>query len=105
MKMALLFDGSNFYHRLKKCCIQHSSFFDYRGFTNFLLESGDELFYVGYYVGLIQRQEGDPHRESLYKGQQSFFLNLRQFFPDIHIVLGHIQNVKGIYQEKGVDVR
>lgn len=105
MKTALLFDGSNFYHRLKKCCIQNSSSFDYAGFVKFLSKSDDQLFYMGYYVGLVNREQRDLHRDLVYFGQQRFFSNLKSVLPDICIVLGHIQNVKGIYQEKGVDVR
>ena len=105
MKTALLFDGSNFYHRLKRCCIQNSSFFDYAGFSRFLLKSNDRLFYVGYYVGLVNRERGDSKRDLVYFGQQRFFSNLKSGLSDVHIVLGHIQNVRGTYQEKGVDVR
>lgn len=61
--------------------------------------------YVGYYVGLVQQRLGHPQSERLYAAQQHFFFNLRVSIPAIHIVLGHIQNVHGVYQEKGVDVR
>lgn len=105
MKTAFLIDGSNFYHRLKRCCIQHSSCFDYGAFAGFLLSPGDDLCYVGYYVGLVQVKAGDSKSELLYAGQQRLFVNLKRFLPNIRIVLGHIQNVKGIFQEKGVDVR
>ncbi len=105
MKTAVLIDGSNFYHRLKKCCIQRSSFFDYRRFLNFLLQIDDSLEYVGYYVGLVQKKSGELKSERLYAAQQSLFYNLRVFLPAIRVVYGHIQNTHGIFQEKGVDVR
>lgn len=66
---------------------------------------GDQLSYVGYYVGLVRRQRYDSSTQRLYLGQQKLFLNLRNRFPGIRIVLGHIQNTRGVFQEKGVDVR
>lgn len=105
MKTAFFIDGSNFYHRLKRCCIQNSSAFDYAAFSTSLLNPNDDLFYIGYYVGLVQNKVGDPHSELLYAGQQRLFVNLKLCLPSIRIVLGHIQNSHGVFQEKGVDVR
>lgn len=104
MKVAVFIDGSNLYSKLKGLRVKTTSEFDYTGFVK-QLAKGEELVYVGYYVGQVQMEKNNPRSEALYSNQQKFFHRLSTQIPDIEIVRGHIQNFNGVYKEKGVDVR
>lgn len=104
MKVAVFIDGSNLYSKLKGLQVKATSEFDYLGFVKHLVKDG-ELTYVGYYVGQVRVEKNNPRSEALYSNQQKFFHHLSTQVPNIEIVRGHIQNLNGVYKEKGVDVR
>jgi len=58
---------------------------------------------IDYCVGEIKRRKGDKISERLYSGQQSLFYSLEK--QKIMIEKGFMLKSKGIYHEKGVDVR
>ena len=104
MKIAVFIDGSNLYGKLKELNMRHTSQFNFRAFI--LQLTGDVApSYVGYYVGKIRKEKSNPKSEILYASQQKLFANMRINMPNLNIVCGHIQNFKGVYKEKGVDVR
>lgn len=54
-------------------------------------------------MGEIRLNPKDKKSQSLFAGQQSLFENLRR--QNILIKLGFMLNIKGVWHEKGVDVR
>lgn len=106
MKSAVFIDGGNLYRRLKDLDVKNTSQFDYKELIQFLTKQKiDEVSYIGYYVGQIRKERGNPKSQELYAKQQRLFAYLQNTIPNLQIIRGHIQNFKGIYQEKGVDVR
>lgn len=106
MKIAVFIDGGNLYGRLKDLGIKNTSKFDYKGFIQSLVKIKiRDLSYIGYYVGQIRKEKSNEKSQELYAKQQRLFAHLQNNVPKLNIVRGHIQNFKGAYQEKGVDVR
>lgn len=103
MKIAIFIDGSNLYSKLKDLKVKTSQY-DYWSFLKNLIKQ-KEVEYIGYYVGQIQREKRNKKSYILYAKQQKFFKFLKSNIEKIKIIRGHIQNVNGIYKEKGVDVR
>jgi uncharacterized LabA/DUF88 family protein len=104
MKIAIFIDGSNLYSKLKGLRIKSTSNFNYLGFVKSLAK-GEDVTYIGYYVGQVHIERNNQISETLYSNQQKFFHHLETQIPEVEIVRGHIQNYNGIYKEKGVDVR
>lgn len=104
MKISVFIDGSNFYSKLKELKITHTSRFNFDAFILSLTKNIRPK-YVGYYVGQVRKEKGNPKSEKLYSDQQKLFSHLQMNIPYIQIIRGHIQNYNGVYKEKGVDVR
>ena len=104
MKIAVFIDGSNFYSKLKELNIKHTGKFDFHSFVLSLTKKISPS-YIGYYVGQVRKEKDNPKSELLYANQQKLFAHLQSSIPTVKIIRGHIQNYKGIYKEKGVDVR
>jgi uncharacterized protein (TIGR00288 family) len=102
MKTLVIFDGSNFYHYAKKVCPTiHLTNFDYKKLTEII--SGRTNCVIEYCVGEIKRERDNAKSEKMYAGQQSLFYNL--YKQGIKVIKGFMLKTKGVYQEKGVDVR
>lgn len=102
MKTYVYIDGGNLYHILKNCGFA-SSDYDFHGFVKSLLGKDDQLLGVRYYIGQVKRVQGNPKSESIYSAQQRFFEKLKQ--KGFSIIRGEIHHNKGIFYEKGVDVK
>ncbi|MFH1375849.1 MAG: NYN domain-containing protein [Patescibacteria group bacterium] len=93
-------DGSNFYHRIKKCGIEEKNF-DYKSFVNWLV--GKPLKSVKYYVGNVQAKKDDKKSQELRSAQQARFAKLEE--AGFKTIKGRLLKIEGKYVEKGVDVR
>ncbi|MCF7846266.1 MAG: NYN domain-containing protein [Candidatus Peribacteraceae bacterium] len=93
-------DGSNFYHRIKKCGIEEKHF-SYREFVNCLV--GEPVENVKYYIGKVQAKKEDKKGQKLRAAQQARFAKLE--LAGFDIFKGRLLKVEGKYIEKGVDVR
>jgi len=102
-KTLVLFDGSNFYNKVKKLSNNklHLTNFKYKKFAEFV--SGKKEIDVVYYVGEIKKFKGNKKSELLYSSQQSLFSNLRK--QNVSIKLGYLLMSSGKFHEKGVDVQ
>jgi len=103
-RTAVFIDGGNLYRRLKDLNIKSTGKFDYMGLIR-SLANNDRLVYVGYYVGQVKIERENDKSTELHANQQRLFASLEKSIPNIKIVKGRIQNFKGLYKEKGVDVR
>lgn len=104
LKVAIFIDGSNFYKKLKQIGIKQPSKLDYSKFVHYLVKDNN-LVYLGYYVGEVRYERTNLKSVELYSKQQSFFTKIKKEIPYVKIVKGIIQNIKGVYKEKGVDVQ
>ncbi len=97
-----IYDGSNFYHGIKRLCPQiHLTGFDYRKLAEVI--SGGKKIEIEYCVGEIRYNSRDAKAKRLFSGQQKLFFNLQN--QDIRLKLGYMLKSNGKYREKGVDVR
>ncbi len=102
MKIWVLFDGSNFYNKIKKLSAQvHLTNYNYAELAESIV--GQKPDKIIYYVGEIRKYPGNKKSELLYSNQQSLFSNLRK--QGIEIKLGYLLLSDGVYHEKGVDVQ
>lgn len=93
-------DGSNFYHRIKKCGIEEKNF-GYREFVNWLV--GEPVKNAKYYIGKVQAKKEDKKGQRLRAAQQARFAKLE--LAGFDILKGRLLKIEGKYVEKGVDVR
>lgn len=102
MKRSLvIFDGSNFYHGIKRVNRNiHLTNFRYRNLAEVLSKSKGCA--VEYCVGEIRKNDSDQKSRKMYSGQQSLFYNLEK--QNIVIKKGYMLKSDGVYHEKGVDV-
>ena len=99
VRTLVLFDGSNFYHRVKSLGLGISlSTFLYRKFVDSII--GAENIVIRYHVGEVKRAGGRELKP--YQTQLRFIEHLRK--QGIEVVLGYLLLVNGKYHEKGVDV-
>lgn len=100
-RFSIYIDGSNLYHALKKCGVDEKNF-DYRAFADWLCGCHAET--VRYYVGMVKvKGDSDQKTKRLYTSQQERFERLKK--AGFYLVRGRLVNIRGIWQEKGVDVR
>lgn len=98
----VIFDGSNFFHRVKALCSDfHLTNFDHRKLAELICGDKDCLS-VEYCIGEI-KMGGSEKTKRLYDGQQKLFYNLGS--QRILIKRGVMLKTGNIYHEKGVDVR
>lgn len=101
-KILVVFDGSNFYNKVKKILPQiHLTPFNYAGLAQFI--TGQKAAQIIYYVGEIKKYPDNKKSEKLYANQQSLFSNIRK--QSIEIKLGYLLLSDGKFHEKGVDVQ
>lgn len=99
----VIFDGSNFYFKLKSLKIPHKSSFDFLAFSQWLCRNTalSEKFYA---IGEFKARPSDPKliRQSMAK-QQELLARLEK--DDFTVQLGYLLKAGGRYHEKGVDVQ
>lgn len=102
-RVFVIFDGSNFYHRLKEPPFKFGNLleFNFRRFVKFVLKSR-RLIKVCYYVGAVRAEEGNSKSFALLRAQHRLFSHLTK--DKIDIFRGYILK-NGGYHEKGVDVK
>ncbi len=104
-KVAIIFDGSNFYHILKNknVGIQGTLRYQYRKIAE-SLANGREIISIKYYVGIARFDKNNPEQsQRLVSGQQKLFVKLEE--QNIKLVRGYMMKNDGAYHEKGVDVK
>ena len=104
-RVAIYIDGSNFYHYLKdkEIAFPKGSKFDFKDFTDFLIEDR-ECYSRRYYTGIFRNTDGAQKSIDLVKGQQTFLSKLEDDGFDIK--RGRIlYNDGGRPREKGTDVK
>ena len=101
-KNLVIFDGSNFYHGVKRLSPEtHLTSFNYKKFVDILTDSNAN--FVEYCVGEIRQDSSDKKSVKLYANQQALFYQLEK--QDIEVKKGYMLKSDGVFHEKGVDVR
>lgn len=101
-KILVIFDGSNFYHGVKRLSKNtHLSNFNYRKLSQNVTGSKDVK--IEYCVGEIKQNHRSSKTRRLYAGQQALFYHLEK--QGIKIQKGYMLKDGSTYHEKGVDVR
>lgn len=107
-RVAVFIDGSNLYFKIKtlvptKMDLLH---YRYRDLVKSMVESDEQLTYIGYYVGVVRdagKYKGSDKLNELVKRQQQLFEELKK--QRITLVRGYLLEHAGRFFEKGVDVR
>ncbi len=99
-RVAIIIDGSNFYHRLKEANLKHLLTFRYDLFAADLVSGRAEV-WKRYYIGAIREERGNPKSHELMVNQQKLTGSLTRFGWEVQF--GHMLKTDG-YHEKGVDV-
>ena len=104
-KVAVYIDGSNFYGYLKdkEVSFPKGTKFNFKEFVNFLVGDKRSIFSKRYYTGVFRNLDGTDKSESLVRGQQKFFSNLKN--DGFIIKRGRIMPIDKVYKEKGTDVK
>lgn len=99
----VIFDGSNFYFKLKSIKLPHKANFNYFRFCSWLAK-GTNLIKKYYAVGEFRAKPSDPAsiRHTMAK-QQELLTNLDK--AGFITQLGYLLKSDGKYHEKGVDVQ
>ena len=100
-RVAIVIDGSNFYHRLRELELRNLLQFDYRGFAQYLA-GGRSTASRCYYIGPVREEFGNPKSRELMRDQRKLMGNLRKHGWEV--CFGHMLKTNGVYHEKGVDV-
>lgn len=100
-RVAIVIDGSNFYHRLRELELRNLLRFDYRGFAQHLASSRRSVS-QRYYIGAVREEYGNPKSRELMRDQRRLVGNLRKH--EWEVCFGHMLKTDGVYHEKGVDV-
>lgn len=103
-KVAVYIDGSNFFNYLKDKEINFPKGvkFNFKSFVDYLVESR-KCISKRYYAGVFRNIDGTKKSEKLVKGQQKFFTNIKN--DGFTVKRGKIMPIKGVYKEKGTDVK
>ena len=107
-RVAVFIDGSNLYFKLKTLVPKKIDFihYRYRDLIKSLLNTDEEIHYMGYYVGVVRdTKKAKDHQKAqeMVKNQQRLFEQLR--YQRIDVVKGYLLERDGKFFEKGVDVR
>lgn len=103
-KVAVYFDGSNFYYKLRELEISDITHFNYGKFSEWLARDRD-IISKRYYVGVVRAKNNNEKGQKLRKEQQRLFSHLTSSTQNFIIKQGYIMNNDGSYHEKGVDVK
>lgn len=99
----VIFDGSNFYFKLKALNLPHKSRFKYLKFSQWLSKSS-HLIDKYYAIGEYRAKPTDPKPiRHIMSSQQEFLRNLEK--DGFAVQLGFLLKSDGKYHEKGVDVQ
>ena len=98
-RVAILVDGSNFYHYIKELGLTNQLSFDYQAFAR-SLSRDRQLVSATYYVGKV-REDGSARSRRLMANQQRLTARLTQ--AGWQLGYGHLLKTDR-YHEKGVDV-
>ncbi len=102
-RVAIYFDGSNIYNKLKKLGLpEEGKRFDFTALAAHIA-GGRELISKRYYVGIVRNYDNSEKSEMLVRKQQQFLETLRS--NDFEIKSGKIMYGGGRIREKGVDVK
>lgn len=77
-RIAILIDGSNFYHYTKGLGLAHLLEFDYKKFADFLARDR-EVTAATYYIGKMREKPGDLRSRKLMADQQKLVSRLQKF--------------------------
>lgn len=103
MRNLVIFDGSNFYHKCKQLVPEvHLTHFNYHKLAELATGSQANLA-VEYCVGEIRRESNNKKSALMYDAQMMLFYTL--IAQNVAIKKGFMLKAKGVYHEKGVDVR
>ncbi|MFH1820648.1 MAG: NYN domain-containing protein [Candidatus Nealsonbacteria bacterium] len=103
-KVAIYIDGSNFYNYLKNKEINFPKGikFDFKSFVDYLIRNR-KCVSKRYYTGVFRNTDRNEKSDRLVKGQQKFFTNIQK--DGFVIKRGRIMPIRGVYKEKGTDVK
>ena len=102
-RVAIYFDGSNTYNKLKKLELpEEDKRFDFAAFAAHI--AGErKLISKRYYVGIVRNHDNSEKSEKLVRKQQQFLETLRS--TGFEVKSGKIMYDGGRIREKGVDVK
>lgn len=103
-KVAIYFDGSNFYYKLRELKLPNITYFNYGKFSKWLARDRD-IISKRYYVGAVRAKEDNEKGQKLRKEQQRLFSHLESLDQKFTIKRGYLMDNDGVYHEKGVDVK
>ena len=102
-RVAIYFDGSNVYNKLKKLGLpEEGKRFDFSTFAIHMVGER-ELISKRYYVGIVRNHDNSEKSETLVRKQQQFLETLRA--TNFEVKAGKIMYDGGRIREKGVDVK
>ena len=102
-RVAIYFDGGNFYFKLKSLGIKNTTCFNYGAFCDYLSQER-KIISRRYYVGLVKSKKNNKHSQFLREQQQKLFAFLESKHKFV-IKKGYLMENNGVYHEKGVDVQ
>ncbi len=102
-RSVFIFDGSNFYFKLKTLGVPHKSSFDYLSFSRWL-SGRHKLVDMFYAVGEFKAKPSDPKPVRLTMAKQQELLT-RLEKDGFMVQLGYLLKSAGRHHEKGVDVQ
>lgn len=97
----ILFDGSNFYFKLKDLRLHHLLDFDFSRFNKMLI-GNNTLIKSVYYIGKV-RTDGTEKIQKLFNNQRRLFAHLKK--NKMQYSLGYLLKSGEKLHEKGVDVK
>jgi len=101
-RVFIVFDGSNFYYKLKSLGFKHLLGFDYQRFIGWLAR-GKRVSSSCFYTGQVREEPGNEKSKQLKKDQDKLLARLRN--TKLIVKTGYILKSDGEYHEKGVDVQ
>lgn len=97
----IVFDGSNFYHKLKSLQLKKTSTFDYDSFCYFITKPF-KIIDKYYCVGKIQAKQHDAKAREMMAHQQALVTKLKK--SGFQIKYGYLLKSDDYFHEKGTDV-
>jgi|SRR3989339_1498294 len=101
-RLAIIIDGSNFYHKLKDLKIPELSSFDYNRFVS-SINKNTQITEKYFCIGKIKAKQKDKKAREMMARQQSLVTRLQK--DGFIIQFGFLLQTDGRYHEKGVDVQ
>lgn len=101
-KSIIIFDGSNFYHKLKELNFNKTFNFDYGKFSE-QITKGSRLQEKYYCIGKVAAKQNDVKARKMMAKQQSLVTGLQK--QGFVIQFGYLLKSNITYHEKGVDIQ